>query len=79
MFRLMFKRKTTANKNYISIAVPELTTSRIVRNSGGAARQTIEQCEFSVAKTVHSQQLHIVPSVNGNIKKEALMIIPNPL
>ena len=27
------------NKNYMSIAVSVLTTSRIARNSGGAARQ----------------------------------------
>jgi len=31
--------KTTANKNYMSIAVSVLTTSRVARNSGGAARQ----------------------------------------
>ena len=27
------------NKNYMSIAVSVLTTSRVARNSGGAARQ----------------------------------------
>jgi len=29
----------TANKNYMSIAVSVLTTSRVASNSGGAARQ----------------------------------------
>jgi hypothetical protein len=29
----------TANKNFTSIAVSVLTTSRVARNSGGAARQ----------------------------------------
>ncbi|MDD4209559.1 MAG: hypothetical protein PHI52_04390 [Bacteroidales bacterium] len=29
----------TANKNYMSIAVSVLTTSRVARNSSGAARQ----------------------------------------
>ena len=29
----------THNKNYMSIAVSVLTTSRVARNSGGAARQ----------------------------------------
>jgi len=33
------KIKTTPNKNYMSIAVSVLTTSRVARNSGGAARQ----------------------------------------
>jgi len=30
--------KTPYNKNYMSIAVSVLTTSRVARNSGGAAR-----------------------------------------
>ncbi len=34
------RTKTPAgNKNYMSIAVSVLTTSRVARNSGGAARQ----------------------------------------
>jgi len=33
------KRKPAGNKNYMSIAVSVLTTSRVARNSGGAARQ----------------------------------------
>ena len=35
----MADRITVANKNYMSIAVSVLTTSRVARNSGGAARQ----------------------------------------
>jgi len=35
----MTERTTTNNKNYMSIAVSVLTTSRVARNSGGAARQ----------------------------------------
>jgi hypothetical protein len=31
--------KTPHNKNYMSIAVSVLTTSRVARNSGGAVRQ----------------------------------------
>jgi hypothetical protein len=31
--------KTVYNKNYMSIAVSVLTTSRVARKSGGAARQ----------------------------------------
>ena len=33
------EKARTANKNYMSIAVSVLTTSRVARNSGGAARQ----------------------------------------
>ncbi len=33
------ERTTSANKNYMSIAVSVLTTGRVARNSGGAARQ----------------------------------------
>jgi hypothetical protein len=32
-------RTAAANKNYMSIAVFVLTSSRVARNSGGAARQ----------------------------------------
>ena len=32
-------RTPAHNKNYMSIAVSVLTTSRVARNSGGAARQ----------------------------------------
>jgi len=39
------ERITGANKNYMSIAVSVLTTSRVARNSGGAARQ--ENCPQS--------------------------------
>jgi len=35
----MTERITAHNKNYMSIAVSVLTTSRVARNSGGAARQ----------------------------------------
>ena len=35
----ILKRMPAANKNYMSIAVSVLTTSRVARNSGGAARQ----------------------------------------
>jgi len=35
----MGNRITAHNKNYMSIAVSVLTTSRVARNSGGAARQ----------------------------------------
>lgn len=31
--------KTNVNKNYMSIAVSVLTTSRVARNNGGASRQ----------------------------------------
>ena len=31
--------KAANNKNYMSIAVSVLTTSRVARNNGGAARQ----------------------------------------
>gem|GEM_PF-1155383 len=34
-----FIKKTTANKNYMSIAVFVLTTSRIARNNGCVTRQ----------------------------------------
>jgi hypothetical protein len=33
------KKSTAGNKNYMSIAVSVLTTSRVARNNGGAARQ----------------------------------------
>ena len=33
------KKALGGNKNYMSIAVSVLTTSRVARNSGGAARQ----------------------------------------
>jgi hypothetical protein len=36
---LDFKQNTGHNKNYMSIAVSVLTTSRVARNSGGEARQ----------------------------------------
>ncbi len=49
----------THNKNYMSIAVSVLTTSRVAHNSGGAARQ---ESKISGAKTAHNPQLHIVPS-----------------
>ncbi len=42
-----------ANKNYMSIAVSVLTTSRVARNSVGSARQ----------ENRRSRQLHISPSV----------------
>lgn len=32
-------KSPAGNKNYMSIAVSVLTTSRVARNSGGAARQ----------------------------------------
>ena len=32
-------KKAVVNKNYMSIAVSVLTTSRVARNSGGVARQ----------------------------------------
>ena len=35
----MTKKALTHNKNYMSIAVSVLTTSRVARNNGGAARQ----------------------------------------
>lgn len=35
----MREEQRPANKNYMSIAVSVLTTSRVARNSGGAARQ----------------------------------------
>jgi hypothetical protein len=56
------------NKNYMSIAVSLLTTCRVARNNGGAARQTNDQREFSGAKATSNRQLHIFPSVIGNTK-----------
>jgi hypothetical protein len=37
------KKARTHNKNYMSIAVFVLTTSRVARNNGGAARQKNSQ------------------------------------
>ncbi|NLU37669.1 MAG: hypothetical protein GXX78_02110 [Bacteroidales bacterium] len=49
--------KTLHNKNYMSIAVSVLTTSRVARNSGGAARQELK---ISGAEATRSRQ-HFIP------------------
>jgi hypothetical protein len=43
--KLERNKALTGNKNYMSIAVSVLPTSRVARNSGGAARQ--ENCPQS--------------------------------
>ncbi len=47
----------------MSIAVSVLTTSRVARNNGGAARQTNGQREFSGAKATRNPQLNIAQFV----------------
>jgi hypothetical protein len=63
------QRTAAHNKNYMSIAVSVLTTSCVARNSGGAARQTNGQREFSGAKATRNRQLFIVPFVMGKCEK----------
>ncbi len=52
----MADRITVANKNYMSIAVSVLTTSRVARNNGGAARQENRPQSATAYSSVRYQQ-----------------------
>jgi len=50
-------RSTGANKNYMSIAVPVLTTSQVARNNGGGARQESNPQSATAYSSVRWRQL----------------------
>ena len=51
------KQRTAHNKNYMSIAVSVLTTSRIARNNNGAARQESNPQSATAYSSVRYGQL----------------------